>query len=31
VSPSEIESPSETCHSRTVPSLTDSPISGITT
>jgi hypothetical protein len=31
VAPSSIVSPSETCHSSTVPSLTDSPISGITT
>ena len=30
VSPSEISSPSDTCHSSTVPSVTDSPISGIT-
>ena len=30
VSPSSTESPSETCHSSTVPSVTDSPISGIT-
>ncbi len=30
VSPSATESPSETCHSRMVPSVTDSPISGIT-
>ena len=27
--PSSTESPSETCHSSTVPSVTDSPISGI--
>ncbi len=29
VCPSSTESPSETCHSSTVPSVTDSPISGI--
>ena len=29
VSPSETSSPSETCHSRIVPSVTDSPIAGI--
>src|SRR4029078_6995061 len=31
VCPSSTKSPSETCHSSTVPSVTDSPISGITT
>src|SRR6185436_20118790 len=31
VCPSSTKSPSATCHSSTVPSVTDSPISGITT